>query len=313
MTTIEDSDSCFDQSDPKEFHETHEGPIESFEKNLDSIWMHNLKNLSAESERKKAEKLFGDYSQQIKPVVDAKHSKSIKNKSKFYSETTQELSFGDAAQSKLDLYQKSLESLKEQIITDDAYFNNDLSSEYKFLMEHLIGRCNKNLEDLDSNNMKRNSSFSIEDQKNLVLSLLSSRDFVQFSEENFDMELLAEVLYDLLYALPTAIIPSRYLDIFMYIGDNYAASLKVFDYIPKSHTQLFEMLVKFLQVYSRCLSSCGSNLNSLIANAVFKINTAKLSNTFKEDDQVDKEFYKSQTANKFFKLFIDNHKSFVLI
>lgn len=312
MTTIDSGDSSFENCDLEGFYEKHEAPIESFEKNLDAIWMHNLKNLSAEFEKKKAEKLFGDYSQQIKPVGDAKQSKS-KSKTKFYSETTQELSFGNATQSKLELYEKSLESLKKQIVDQDSYFNNDLSIEYQFLMEHLIDRCHKNLEDLDSNNMKRNSSFSIEDQKNLVLSLLSSRDFIQFSEENFDTELLAEVLYDLLYALPIPVIPSRYLDIFMYIGDNYTACLKIFDYIPRSHAQLFEMLVKFLQLYLKCLSSCDSNLNCLIANAIFKINVTKATNSFQENDQVDKEFYKTQTANKFLKLFIDNHKSFVFI
>lgn len=142
----------------------------------------------------------------------------------------------------------------------------------------------------------------------MVLTLLSTRDFDKFREENFDLELLAEVLYDLLYSLPNPLIPSRYIDLFMYLADDYRQSLAIFnDYFPRSHFQLFELLIKFLQVYLKCLNSCDSGLNSIIANAMFKINLTSKENKRASPTELDKDFRKSQTANKLVMLFIENH------
>lgn len=300
-------DKSFDSFEKKnELIDEHETHLENFERNLDAIWLHSLKFLSTELEKKNAEKLFGS--------LESNNVKSSKT-SKFYSESTPALTFETASDSKAELFKTLMLNLKQEIVDKDKYFKNDLSDEWSFFIQHLIDQCSANLENLESNNDSQNgsnrNSIKIEDQKNLVLSLLSSREFEKFRAENFDLELLAEVLYDLLYALPNPLIPQRYVDLFMFISDDYKEALAIFEaYFSRSHFQLFELLIKFLQIYLKCLVTCDSNLNSLIANAIFKINP--VNNNFATGN-VDKDYYKSQTANKLLKLFIENHKNFKTI
>lgn len=312
LKTLSAIGKSFDQCNFKELMETHEVQLEKFESNINSMWLHSLKFLSAEMEKKKAEKLFENLNMDKSTKSKLAANSSTKpSKTKFYSESTAELTFDSPSDSKIELYKTVLLNLKSEIIDKDEYFNNDLSSEYTFFIQNLIDRCSANIENLDSSeSSSKNSSFIVEDRKNLALTLLSSKNFEKFREENFDMELLVEVLYDLLYALPNAAIPTRYIDLFMYITDNYEEALKIFEYIPRSHFKLFELLIKFLQIYLKCLVSCDSNLNSLIASALFKINRSKYGEV---GDSVNKDYHQSQIANRLVKLFIENHTQFKTI
>ena len=121
------------------------------------------------------------------------------------------------------------------------------------------------------------------------------------------MELLVEVLLDLLYMLPGSLIPNRYIEYFVYLGDDYDDYALILEYLPKSHRRLFQMLVKFLQIYLKCLSSCDSNLNSLIANAIFKLNQSNAEcNISVETNAINKllAINNNQVAIKFLKIFM---------
>ncbi len=292
--------------------------IENYEKNLNTMWIHSLRFLSATNQMIESEKLL--VKQPISSNTNESGSTSTGNKpstTKFFIETEKTLILEtNVYETKNGLYMDLLFNLKKEIIDNDEYFTCDLSSEWIFLLEHLIERCHKNLslETVNESQSSRDSSTKIEDQKNLVLILLTEKNFERFQSENFDLELLAEVLYDLLYALPNPVIPSRFIDVFIYASNKYEDALAVFDYIARPHFKLFELLIKFLQIYLKCLASCNSGLNNLIANAIFKINPGKPSDSQSRDDTSNNlDIQRSKAANKLVNLFIDNHKKFKLL
>ncbi len=287
--------------------------IEKFEMNLNSMWLHSLKSLSSMFQIKDAERVFGMVQ---KNFNEPSRSSGKPLKTTFFTETNTAQSFEDIYATKNTLYMTLLLNLRTEIVDDDEYFMCNLSSEWTFFLEHLIERCRENLslENANESRSSRDSSTKIEDQKNLILTLLTDRDFEKFRSENFDLELLAEVLYDLLYALPNPVIPSRFIDVFSYASNKYEDALAVFEYVARPHFKLFELLIKFLQIYLKCLASCNSGLNSLIANAIFKINPGKPSDgqsIISTSENLD--IQRSQTANKLVRLFIDNHKKFKLL
>ncbi|CAF0886229.1 unnamed protein product [Brachionus calyciflorus] len=198
--------------------------------------------------------------------------------------------------SKIEIYKATFLALKDSLINDE-YFNNDLSVEYQFLMDYLIRRCQV---DRTSSNGSE-ISLSIEEQKNLALVNLSKKNFLDFENFNFDLELLAELLYDLLYSLPMSLIPHRYLDYCCLLATNKTSvkSVKLFEYIPKSHLDLFCLLVKFLRIYLKNLSANESNYSNMIAEAIFQI-----------DKTSEIKTCLNLNAFNFLKLFIDNDKFF---
>jgi hypothetical protein len=211
---------------------------------------------------------------------------------------------------RLDIFYQTLSEIKHDLVDKDEYFLNNLSSEYKFLLEHLISRCTFNLETmLDEDdkasskdpNTSTSSSLTIEEQKNLALFYLSSKNFGDFMLANFDLELLAELLNDLLYALPNSLIPFRYIDIVIYSAISYDTCQSLMMYLPRSHLILFELIVKFLQIYSKCLATCASNFNDVLADAIFQANKTKTDNS------------KNQAPSEFLKLFVNNHTKFLAI
>lgn len=61
-------EQCFEQIDSKELYAVHESKLESYEKNINAIWIHSLKLLSAEMERDKLDKLVAN----TKPIESSK-------------------------------------------------------------------------------------------------------------------------------------------------------------------------------------------------------------------------------------------------
>lgn len=53
--------------------------------------------------------------------------------------------FESAGERKADLYKTLMLNLREEIVDKDEYFNNELSAEYAFFVQHLIDRCTENL------------------------------------------------------------------------------------------------------------------------------------------------------------------------
>jgi hypothetical protein len=203
--------------------------------------------------------------------------------------------------------------MNEKIKVEDEYFGNPLSDEYKFLLDHLIERSKENLklaqivsEEAECNRL---SNLTIEEQKNLVLDYLSCKNFAEFEKAKFELDLLAEVLNDLLNALPHPLIPTRYLDYCSYTANMYIEAAVVLDYIPRSHSELIGKIVKFLEINKKCLNTCNSNFDSVLADAIFQIKKADKSikkNTFGIGNAKGNENFKSQIADTFLKLFIDN-------
>lgn len=212
-----------------------------------------------------------------------------------------------ALDTNIAIFQESLYRTKEIIIDSDKYFGNDLSEEYSFFMQHLIKRCEKTLKLLDKLDSKTsvNSELTIEEQKKLVISFLSTRKYADFENFNFDFEILAQVLNDALNALPQPLIPFRFADFCSFTDTKYDEAIKLFFYLPKSNLMLFELIVKFLQIYGECLTVCTSeeNLNKInfhktFADAIF---------------QNVKKSMKNEMSTRFLSLFIFNHKHFQTI
>jgi hypothetical protein len=149
------------------------------------------------------------------------------------------------------------------------------------------------------------TSLTIEEQKNLALFYMSCKNHEDFLLANFDLELLAELLNDLLYALPQTLIPARYIDYCIYADHMYEKCLTLLIFLPRSHLILFELIVRFLQIYLKCLSTCQSNFNDVIAEAIFQTN--------KSGGATGESSTKAKAAHRFLKLFIDSHSRFLSI
>ena len=192
---------------------------------------------------------------------------------------------------KLDFFDAVL-TMTTNSIKQDEYFNNCLSDEYSFFLNYLIKKCTMK-RNLNNEEVKQ----TIEEQKNLALINLSRRSFKEFENFNFDLELLAELLYDLLYSMPSSLIPRRYISYCDFLVSNKIPlkDVSLFNYIPKPHKDLFSLIIKFLRVYLRTLNMNESNYSSMIADAIFQI-----------DKTTDSKLRISSSAFIFIKLFIDN-------
>lgn len=244
-----------------------EAEIEEFELHLNELWLTNLRKITHENEEYKLQAMI---KKENTPFV----------------------------LSKTDIYKKCLSSLKNEIVLKDKSYNSDLSTEYEFFINYLIKRC-------ESTETLKFNEESIEIQKNNILKYLSAKHFEQLEKDFFEIEILIEVLKDLLYALPSSLIPNRYIDYLQYVNNGYKDYLLILNYIPRSHLKLFELIVKFLQVYSNV---CPSDYSYIFANAIFRINCdmTKLFDTANRSADIDS--FKRQTADSFLKLFIENHK-----
>jgi hypothetical protein len=182
----------------------------------------------------------------------------------------------------IDINKECFKILKTALIEKDEYFKNDLSSEYLFLMQHLINRCNQNtFTQTDSNE-------NLETLKNNILIYLSTKMFEKIEKSNFPVEILIEVLKDLICSFSNSLIPSRYIDYIQYIENNYEELLNLLDHIPVANRKLFELIIKLLQVHSKKLDYVY-----IFANAIFKIDMTK------NDD-----FIKRKSAWNFLDIFI---------
>ncbi len=189
--------------------------------------------------------------------------------------------------------QKAMKLLKENITQEDKYFSNDLSKEYTTFLNNLINRTEKNEE-------STTKSECYDAQKDLILKSLSSSNFEIFYEKSFDIETLLEVLCDLLNCLPTALIPRRYFDLCMNLSFSYLNCLDLIKCLPKCHFTLFNLIIKFIYLYSK---NNEINYNS-IAKAIFQ-----------SDNEVFQKNCSDKTLNdkntlKFLKLFIENYDQF---
>ena len=307
MTT---QDIPFIESDLKFLISRVEKEIEEFEKNIDVQWRNCFKQNSIKIAEGYAGKLEKDKGL-IKTTPN--HSKSHK----FYdtSEPKQIVHYqeNNFLNSRIENYRNCLKQMKNEIIEKDNYFYNDLSSELEFFLNHLIERCAQNMIKLDETSdeiCERFSQFNLEDQKNLILICLSAKDFEKFEKVNFDVEVLVQVLSDLLYALPTSLIPSRYIDYCFFIDTNYNEALYLLDYIPVSHFKLFEYLVKFLQLHDRYIKTSVSTYDNLFANAIFQTNLSQQISSLRNSEDTTVINKECKAASKFLKIFIDNHQNF---
>ena len=214
---------------------------------------------------------------------------------------------------KIEIYKRAIKSQTEDLITDDPYFKNELSSEYLFLMQHLLERCEKNVNSLkiERVSLKDDDVFlPFESQKNQILNLLSAKNFDEFVKENFEMDILTEVLKDLLFSLPFSLIPIRYLDYLMYADNRYEDAIFFLDFLPRSHLRLFNEIVKFLQIYPKSLTTPNTDYIFIIANAIFKLNfnMKNLYDTSSSNQTHDVNSYRGKIAHKVLELFIQNQK-----
>lgn len=314
LTTLNETNESFEKCDQHRLIHEIEHEIDEFEKNLNTLFSLNIKNFSNVIQRENATRyVLNNSSDYTKPSQSNDSSKNTKS-SKSLSSSISIEHIPSLPQSMLQVYKRSFEHLREDIIDRDKYFNSDLSSEYVFLMEHLINRCKTNLNSSLSDEEQKlsseasintdNSNLTIEEQKNLALFYLSSKNFSDFEKSNFELELLAEILNDLLISFPQPLIPTRYLDFCSYTHNCYEEATSLFVYLPKSHFKLFEMIVKFLQIYLKCLSSCDTNFHSILADAMFQLNN---------NGRNDRVNLKNKTPIEFLKLFLDHHINFKYI
>jgi len=190
-------------------------------------------------------------------------------------------------------------------------------------MEHLIERCAAGNNDGISSPESDNNQITIEDQKNQVLATLSNRNFSELARLNLDIELLIEVLFDLLYALPQPLIPRRMADLCSYSSElDYEQTRWILNFIPRSHVRLFELIAKFLGVYIKCFlgesSLVDSSLSQLLAEASFQLDKSVQSSPKRKiekspsmrmgsADSFKATDCKSQNAVKFLNLFVSNY------
>lgn len=282
------ANSSIETCDQKEFIDSIENEIGEFEKNLDTKFKECSKNNFINSQCENVEKFMSS--------LEMDKQKNRKTS----SEMVKPLS--SLVNSKFEVYDRTLDYLYEDITSQDKYFQLDLAVEYKFFMEHLIERCENNTSDSMSTNSQR-TNVTIEEQKNLALINLSKRNFEDFKCFNFDMELLAELLFDLLYALPHGLIPSRYIDYISFMDKEYTKALKFFCFLPKSHCQLFDLIVKFLKTYLKCLDTQESNYTFMIAEAIFQIGKDELAKKYPDTKKQDNCL--TVTVHKFLQLFLN--------
>jgi hypothetical protein len=311
LTTLNETNESFEKCEQDKLIHEIENNIEEFEKNLNILFSLNIKNFSNVIQRENAARYA------LNNSIDFNRSSQVIDNSKI-TKTSKPLTSSmsiehipSLPQSMLQVYKRSFEHLREDIIDRDKYFHNDLSSEYEYLMEHLIKRCTSNLRNSLGEEEQKSSSFAsinsensnltIEEQKNLALFYLSSKNFNDFEKANFELELLAEILNDLLISLPQPLIPTRYLDYCSYTHNCYEEAFSLFVYLPKSHFKLFEMIVKFLQIYLKCLSSCDTNFHKILADAMFQLNN---------NGRNERIHLKNKIPIDFLKLFLDHHTNF---
>ncbi len=244
-----------------------EKEIEKFETSLDKIWLDSLKSISAENEILKLKAM----AIKNEPIRD------------FLIHT------------KIDIYKNCLILLKNEIVTQDKYFGNELLTELTYFMQAII-----------DNEEDKTQSFnfeSIEDQKNEILDKLSSKNNIdQFKK--YDHEVLIQVLNDLLLSLPNLIIPDRYFDYIMYAGNNYQDMLFLLDYIPRSNLKLFQLIIKFLKIKN------SQEITSIISNALFKIDydfSKEYNPISNKDVLTDINLHRRKIVLNFINIFIQNY------
>lgn len=189
-------------------------------------------------------------------------------------------------------------------------------------MEHLIERCatikKPPLDDSSpdtqssSSNTENNQQSSLtkttEELKNEALMALSSNQFAtELPRLNVDLELLIELLYDLLYSLPHPVVPRRLADLCSRASElGYENAKFLLDFFPRSHSDLFELISKFLAFYIKCFLGesrlLESGLTRLLAEAVFQLPDSQ--DTNKQGKLVD---LNAQNAVKFLNLFVRNY------
>lgn len=244
-----------------------EKEIEKFEINLNKIWLDSLKSISAENEILKLKAM------------------AIKNEP-----------FKDfLINTKIDIYKNCLILLKNEIVTQDKYFGNELLTELTNFMQAII--------DNEEDKTQAFNFESVEDQKNEILDKLSSKNNI-YQFKKYDHEVLIQVLNDLLLSLPNLIIPDRYFDYIMYAGNNYQDMLFLLDYIPKSNLKIFQMIIKFLKIKN------SQEITSIISNALFKIDydfSKEYNPISNKDVLTDINLHRRKIVLNFINIFIQNY------
>lgn len=317
LSTLKDS---FEKCDQSQLITKVEGDINKIEKEIDSLFKSNLVYFTQQFQKENVERMLmldsSEYNlnnlsqfknQKIQPTLSNIYSGELNANRVTKLNSFKTVQTNDAVLNRIELVKKCLNHMNEKIKVEDEYFSNPLSDEYNFLLDHLIERSKENLK-LESQEVEgsRLSSLTIEEQKNLILDYLSCRNYDEFERARFELDLLAEVLNDLLNALPQSLIPARYLDYCSYTANKYEEAAVILDYIPRSHSSLIQKIVQFLGINKKCLNTCNSNFDSVLADAIFQIKKAdkSIKNTF--GNAKNNENFKSQIADTFLKLFIDN-------
>ena len=295
LSTLKPNES-FELCDQENFVNVIETDIREHELHADLIFSTKRKEVTRENQINMASEFLGRELSGMS--LSSMHSGSLSS----------DVRHNAALTANISLFQSTLYRTRDILIDQDVHFSSDLSEEYAFLMQHLIKRCEKSLEMLDKVDSKSSSSnieLTIEEQKNLILFYLSTRNYADFELANFDLDLLAQVLVDLLNSLPQPVIPFRYVDYCSFTDSSYEEAIKLFYYIPKSSYMLFELIVKFLQIYRECLTMGNEenmnivNFHKIFADAIFQ--------------NVKKFNMKNEISTRFLSLFIFKHKNFQTI
>lgn len=188
-------------------------------------------------------------------------------------------------------------SIRTLVKEKDIHYTAKLCKEYEHYLEYLIDRASK-LKEVESGAdvVLLPSQLTIEEQKDLILNSLSECKYDVFTHNQFDFDVLVEILCDLLNCLPIALIPRRYLELCQSVVNNYTDCLEILNFLPSSHRQLFNLIVKFVYIY---VKTNAINYDS-IAKAIFQLDTQLVLKNASNTNS-----YRNTT--QFLKVFIDEY------
>ena len=206
-----DAQTTFEQCDREHLVERFERDIAAFEQQLGLLVSNFVRDYSNQLQKFNAEKLLAEVSSGNSGSSNAKLKQSS---SSSWSVPNNMATIESVAQSRLDMYKNCLLEMRNEIVDNDPHFHLPLSPEYTFLLQHLTDRCYKILNTSDDNQPQQqqqpqpaqqellvdigdrssvplatwparatsSNALAIEEQKSMVLRLLSTRSFNEFEQ-----------------------------------------------------------------------------------------------------------------------------------
>ena len=162
-------------------------------------------------------------------------------------------------------------NLREYIMKEDKYFNQELSQDYVKYLNYLEARCSNSTTITASTAEEKSETKTIEEQKNEIILLITNQKFEELQEKTYDYDILIEVLWDLLYCLPNSLIPKKIFNFFMSNSSSPSDSMQLLTCLPRANTSLFKLIIKLLNASSK--NSSNSVDYSTWVNAIFHVNS----------------------------------------